>query len=380
MAIRSRLRNWGLLIFCNLIWGCQFVIYKIVQQQSGPVFAALFPIAIATLLMVPIVWRQHQKVAPDARRGSLPTRDVLQFLLIGICGQVVAQLGVATSARLILASNAALLGLALPIMTALMAYIFLDERMTPVRWVSFVLAVAGVLVCAGIRWGELSFTSTRYLLGNAILFDAVAQGLPDQLQAQLRLGPKRYRWGHARLGTPLLVLGPTLGQIEPAPHRRRHPAVAHHQFHAYVAVGLLAHGPAVLVADPHRVLPLFGPSGFLHHPDFQRLQMRNHFLPDRSPDSLRTPRAARHQLLQALRVHPYARRQGFDRLALSWHQQAFHVMAGGPPSFALSEGGDQRGHESRELRNAALPKSGIPLHASTTYTLEEGKLKKYLTE
>jgi hypothetical protein len=36
--------------------------------------------------------------------------------------------------------------------------------MTPVRWVSFVLAVAGVLVCAGIRWGELSITSTKYLL------------------------------------------------------------------------------------------------------------------------------------------------------------------------------------------------------------------------
>ena len=164
MANVSRLRDWWLLIFCNLIWGCQFVIYKIVQQQSGPVFAALFPITIATLLMVPIVWRQRQKAAPDARRGLLPAGDVLQFLLIGICGQVIAQLGIATGARLTLAANAALLALALPIMTALMAFIFLDERMTPVRWVSFVLAVAGVLVCAGIRWGELSITSTKYLL------------------------------------------------------------------------------------------------------------------------------------------------------------------------------------------------------------------------
>jgi len=174
MANLSRLRDWGLLISCNLVWGCQVVIYKIVQQQSGPVFAALFPITIATLLMVPIVWRQHQKVASDAGKGLLPVGDVLQFLLIGICGQVLAQVGVATGARLTLASNAALLALALPVMTALMAFIFLNERMTPVRWVSFVLAVAGVLVCAGIRWGELSFTSTRYLLGNAIFFVAIA--------------------------------------------------------------------------------------------------------------------------------------------------------------------------------------------------------------
>ena len=174
MANLSRLRDWGLLIFCNLVWGCQFVIYKIVQQQSGPVFAALFPITIATLLMVPMVRRQHRRLALDSPRGSLPARDIFQFLLIGICGQVVAQLGVATGSRLTLASNGALLVLALPIMTALMAYIFLGERMTAVRWVSFALAVAGVLVCAGIRWGELSFTSTKYLLGNMIFFAAIA--------------------------------------------------------------------------------------------------------------------------------------------------------------------------------------------------------------
>jgi len=174
MASLSRLRDWGLLIFCNLVWSCQFVIYKIVQKQSGPVFAALLPITIATLLMVPIVRRQRQKAAAEGRLGPLPAGDILQFLLIGICGQVVAQVGVAMGSRITLASNAALLTLALPIMTALMAFIFLGERMTPVRWLSFALAVAGVLVCAGVRWGELSYASTKYLLGNVIFFTAIA--------------------------------------------------------------------------------------------------------------------------------------------------------------------------------------------------------------
>ena len=174
MASLSRLRDWGLLIFCNLVWGCQVVIYKIVQRQSGPVFAALLPITIATLLMAPIVRRQRQRVAAEGRLSRMPAGDILQFLLIGICGQVVAQVGVATGSRLTLASNAALLALALPIMTALMAFIFLGERMTPVRWLSFALAVAGVLVCAGLRWGELSFANTRYLLGNLVFFASVA--------------------------------------------------------------------------------------------------------------------------------------------------------------------------------------------------------------
>lgn len=173
MPAGSRLRDWGLLVFCNLVWGCQFVIYKIVQEQSGPVFAALFPMSIATLLMVPIVLRQRHQSASGKLRNRLPRRDLLQFLLIGICGQVVAQFGVAAGTRLTLAANTALLSLALPILTAMMAFIFLGERMTSVRWVSFALAVAGVLACAGIQWGELSFTSTKYLLGNVIYFVAM---------------------------------------------------------------------------------------------------------------------------------------------------------------------------------------------------------------
>jgi drug/metabolite transporter (DMT)-like permease len=154
------------LILCNLVWGCQFVIYKIVQQQSGPVFAARLLTTIATLLMAPVVGRRHKTAA--GLQTPLPTGDVLQFLLIGVCGQVAAQVGVATGSWLTMASNAALLALPLPIVTALMAYVFLGERMTGVCSVCFALAFSGDVMCADIRWSELNFTSSKYLLGNMI--------------------------------------------------------------------------------------------------------------------------------------------------------------------------------------------------------------------
>ena len=68
-----------------------------------------------------------------------------------------AQLGVTWGVGLAPASNAALLSLTLPIATAVMAYLLLGERMTFVRWLSFGLAVAGVLQCSGINWNELRF-------------------------------------------------------------------------------------------------------------------------------------------------------------------------------------------------------------------------------
>ncbi len=169
----SRLRDWALLFFCNLIWGSQFVLVKIVQQQMGPVFATFFPMTLSTLLLIPIVRRERQRMNSASNSRKVPPRAVLEFILIGVFGQVVAQLFVTWGVRLSLASNAALLMLALPVSTAVIAYFLLDERMTLLRWVSFALAIAGVLECSGIDWKELNFTSGKYLLGSLMIFASV---------------------------------------------------------------------------------------------------------------------------------------------------------------------------------------------------------------
>jgi drug/metabolite transporter (DMT)-like permease len=169
----SRLRDWGLLLACNLIWASQFVMVKLVQEQMGPVFATFFPMTLATLLLIPIVQRERGRQNPAVASGRMPTRDILEFIMIGVFGQVVAQLFITWGVRLSLASNAALLMLALPVSTAIMAYFFLGERMTRVRWISFVLALGGVLECSGIDWKELNLTSGQYLLGNLMIFLSV---------------------------------------------------------------------------------------------------------------------------------------------------------------------------------------------------------------
>ena len=171
MNRHNRFRDWGLLLLCNFIWGGQFVIYKIVEREVGPAFAVVFPITIAMLLLIPIVYRERRQKNTNK---VLSLRDAGQFLLIGVLGQVVAQFFTSRGVRSTLASNAALLGLALPILTALMAYIFLGERMTRLRWISFVLAALGVLECSGLRWGDLAFRDSKYLLGNSMIFLSVA--------------------------------------------------------------------------------------------------------------------------------------------------------------------------------------------------------------
>ena len=170
MRLSGRLRDWFLLLACNFIWASQFVLVKIVQAQMGPVAATFLPIALATLLLVPVVRSETRRTG---RAGRIPRRDVLQFLLIGVLGQVVAQLFITWGVRYTPASNAALLMLALPVSTAVMAFVLLGERMTPVRWISFALAIGGVLECSGINWKELNLTSSKFLTGNILIFVSV---------------------------------------------------------------------------------------------------------------------------------------------------------------------------------------------------------------
>jgi len=88
----SRVRDWSLLRICNLIWASQFVTVKLVQRQMGLVFATFFPMTLATLLLIPIMRRERQHENPGRGPSRVPGSDVLQFILIGVFGQVVAQL------------------------------------------------------------------------------------------------------------------------------------------------------------------------------------------------------------------------------------------------------------------------------------------------
>ena len=97
MIAAARFRDWCLLLVCNLICASQFVIVKLAQQQRGLVFATFFPMTLTTLLLIPIVWRERKRAGGDPSR--LPTRDILQFILIGVFGQVVAQLFITWGVR-----------------------------------------------------------------------------------------------------------------------------------------------------------------------------------------------------------------------------------------------------------------------------------------
>lgn len=162
------MKSWLLLFACNLMWALQFTCIKLVEDQVGPWFTVFGPMFLATLLLYPFVRAENRNgaalAAPQSRKSNLWLYGLL--VIAGVFpGQVLMTLGT----RWTLASNAALITLALPVCTALMAFIFLREKMTTVRWISFGLALAGVALCSGRDLQGLNFGSAN-LLGNVLIF------------------------------------------------------------------------------------------------------------------------------------------------------------------------------------------------------------------
>jgi len=147
------------------MWALQFTCIKLVQDQVGSLFTVWGPMTLATVMLYPLVKLEAKSGEPKDKRSS----DILIFLLLAVVGVFPGQVLITWGTRVSLASNAALLMLTLPVSTAFLAFLFLHEKMTPIRWVSFGLAIIGVLMCSDVDFRTLNF-GKGYLCGNVLIF------------------------------------------------------------------------------------------------------------------------------------------------------------------------------------------------------------------
>ena len=161
--------GWFLLLLAltNLIWAAQGSAVKYLEAHLGPIAITFLPFYVATLLLIPLLFwnRRHN---PNAAWPSLS--DWRQFAAAGIGGQVFAQLGMTWGITKTLASNAAILNLLIPVITAVMASVLLRERMTKLRVICLALGLGGVLLMSIQDLKNSTFLESSYLVGNMLVF------------------------------------------------------------------------------------------------------------------------------------------------------------------------------------------------------------------
>ncbi len=163
--MKNTIISWVLLFLCNLMWSLQFTCIKLTQDQVGPYFTVWAPMLLATLLLAPFALQEFKK-------GGKKFKDVLIFVQLALLGVFPAQVLMTWGTQYSLASNAAILTLCLPVITAIFAFLLLKEKMNRIRWISFIIAITGVVLCSMGDIKQLNFGS-KYALGNILIFLAI---------------------------------------------------------------------------------------------------------------------------------------------------------------------------------------------------------------
>ena len=157
--------SWTLLIACNLMWALQFTCIKLTQDQVGPYFTVWGPMLLSTIFLLPFVWK-------GLKKERKIFKDMLVFVPLALFGAFVAQVFMTWGTQYSLASNAAIITLSLPVITALFAFLVLKEKMNKIRWISFIIAIVGVVLCSTGDIRQLDFSS-KYAVGNLLIFLAI---------------------------------------------------------------------------------------------------------------------------------------------------------------------------------------------------------------
>jgi drug/metabolite transporter (DMT)-like permease len=91
---------------------------------------------------------------------------------LGALGAFPSQVLMTWGTQYSLASNSAILVLALPVITAVFAFFILGEKMNKIRWLSFAIAIIGVVLCSTDDIKNMDLSS-KYALGNLLIFLAI---------------------------------------------------------------------------------------------------------------------------------------------------------------------------------------------------------------
>jgi drug/metabolite transporter (DMT)-like permease len=160
----SATSSFLILVLVNAMWAFQFSGAKVVTESLGPIATALLPLALSTLLFAPFV-----RLGRNRTHNTFSPSLLLRLLMIGTLGVVPAQWGLTWGVQHSLASNASVITLTIPVLTAMMAAVLLNEKMTGLRWLSFALAIIGVLMVSQADLRSADIFHGTYLFGNLLI-------------------------------------------------------------------------------------------------------------------------------------------------------------------------------------------------------------------
>ena len=154
----------GALAGAMLLWSGTFIAMKVALAVFHPVLMVFVRMAGSVLLLSPFLWRM-------ARSAPYAKGDWRIFALLVLCEPCLYFIFEGYALQNTTASQAGIVTSLLPLLVGVGAFFVLKERLSPLAWTGFFLAMVGVI------WltlaGENAESAPNALLGNVLEFCAM---------------------------------------------------------------------------------------------------------------------------------------------------------------------------------------------------------------
>lgn len=164
-------------------WGLNIVMVKYLTESAPPFLVAAVRMPLAGLALLPFAWRKYGWYKPSPKQWLL-------LVLIGVTSIFLHQLFLASGVVTTTATNASLILGLNPLTTALLAALFVGERMSLRLFVGIVIGFSGVVIVvlsksadASIAlsgWGDLIMVLSMlaYVVGGLLIKTVSATNMP----------------------------------------------------------------------------------------------------------------------------------------------------------------------------------------------------------
>jgi drug/metabolite transporter (DMT)-like permease len=153
------------LLFVMLAWGSSFTVTKMAVEELPPVYFAFIRFGIASVIMLLACFFNRKSIVPPS---PVPH---FHLVIMGLSGISIFYIFFNYSLKYTSASTGALLEGFIPVNIAILAAIFLKEKLLPGQFAGILLSVAGVILVGFVRVPPVN--APRPLLGNILMIICV---------------------------------------------------------------------------------------------------------------------------------------------------------------------------------------------------------------
>jgi drug/metabolite transporter (DMT)-like permease len=168
------------LVTTLVLWGSAFALIRVAVREYSPGQVALLRFLAASAAFIP--YALIARVRPPAMR------DLWHVALVGFTSVVGYHVLLNYSLVHVPAGPTSMLVNTAPVWTALIAVVFLGERMAPRQWAGVLVSLVGVVMIGAGRWHGVSLDPALLLPLAAALFWSANMGLQKPVLARYGVG------------------------------------------------------------------------------------------------------------------------------------------------------------------------------------------------